>query len=111
MIDPARTLPLRARIRLALGLILVALVLALAGFALRGLAQYLAREYGPHGIHVVHTIIDGLIWEDQTKQRFAPDEATCIAPQAIVDTYMHLIAQDKSAWTQEIGIRPFSENF
>ncbi len=84
---------------------------ASAKFAQRALAQSLAREYGPKGIHVAHVIIDGLIWEPQTRDRFDPEEKNCINPDALARSYLHVIEQDPSAWTHEIDLRPCSENF
>lgn len=88
---------------------------ASAKFALRGFAQSLAREVGPEGIHVAHVVLDGLIDELQTEQRFGRKEAeqpsSRLHPGAIAETYLHLVRQDPSAWTQEIDMRPFSERF
>lgn len=84
---------------------------ASAKFALRGLAQSLAREYQPKGIHVAHTILDGLIWEEQTRDRFDPPEEKCMAPEAIARAYLQLVNQDPSTWTHELDLRPFGENF
>ncbi|MBI1207360.1 MAG: SDR family NAD(P)-dependent oxidoreductase [Azospirillum sp.] len=84
---------------------------ASAKFALRGLAQALAREYGPRGVHVAHVVIDGLIWEPQTRQRFSPSQAGCLAPDAIAAAYLGIIEQPVSAWTHELDLRPFSERF
>lgn len=84
---------------------------ASAKFALRGLAQALAREYGPRGIHVVHTILDGLIWEPQTRERFDPEEASCLDAEGMAQAYLHVIQQDRRAWTHELDLRPFSEKF
>ncbi|CEQ39744.1 SPOSA6832_01278, partial [Sporobolomyces salmonicolor] len=132
-----------------------------AKFALRGLSQSLAREFGPQGIHVVHAIIDGEFQlrsmrgtprgtqqashagiistariegmmgkaEEGTVRRSSlPDEAVAAArtdfrkpvfdvlsqrlePSAIADTILHLSQQDRSCWTQEIDMRPFSEKW
>jgi NAD(P)-dependent dehydrogenase (short-subunit alcohol dehydrogenase family) len=76
---------------------------AMGKFGLRALAQSMARELGPKGIHVAHTIIDGGIGENA--------EATKLAPDAIVDAYWHLHRQQKSAWTQELDLRPWAEKF
>jgi len=84
---------------------------ASAKFALRGLAQSLARAYGPQGIHVIHTIIDGVLWGDRAEDQFGLFENACINPNAVAETYWSLINQDKSAWTQEIDIRPYQETF
>ncbi len=73
---------------------------------LRALAQSLAREFGPRGIHVAHTILDGLIWAPQTRARFDPAQEQCMAPEAIAQTYLHLAQQHRSAWTHEVDLRP-----
>jgi NAD(P)-dependent dehydrogenase (short-subunit alcohol dehydrogenase family) len=76
---------------------------AMGKFGLRALAQSMARELGPKGIHVAHTIIDGQIGENA--------EATKLSPAAIADAYWHLHRQAKSAWTQELDLRPWAEKF
>jgi NAD(P)-dependent dehydrogenase (short-subunit alcohol dehydrogenase family) len=83
---------------------------ASAKFALRGLAQSLAREYGPQGIHVAHVIVDGAIWGQQA-QGFGLDEGQCLQADAIAETYLCLINQHRSAWTQELDLRPDVESF
>lgn len=83
---------------------------ASAKFALRGLAQSLAREFGPKGIHVAHVNIDGLIW-GRSAQRFAAARETCLEPDAIAELYANIAAQPRSAWTHELDVRPFSEKF
>lgn len=85
--------------------------LAVGKFGLRGLAQSLAREFGPSGIHVVHTVLDGLIWAPQTRARFDPPEADCMAPDAIAAMYLQLANQHPSAWTHEIDLRPANGKF
>ena len=82
-----------------------------AKFALRGLAQSLAREFGPRGIHVAHVLIDGLIWCPQTRERFDPPRKSCIEPDAIANAYWNLISQDRSARTHELDLRTESEKF
>jgi NAD(P)-dependent dehydrogenase (short-subunit alcohol dehydrogenase family) len=84
---------------------------ASAKFALRGLAQSLAREFGPKGIHVAHVILDGLIDEAQTSQRFGPPQSLRMDPDAAASIYLGLASQPSSAWTHEIDLRPFSERF
>jgi NAD(P)-dependent dehydrogenase (short-subunit alcohol dehydrogenase family) len=84
---------------------------ASAKFALRGLAQSLAREFGPRGIHVAHVILDGLIDEPQTDQRFGASPSTRMDPDAIASVYFELASQPPSAWTHEMDLRPFSERF
>lgn len=82
-----------------------------AKFALRGLTQSLAREFGPQGIHIAHVLVDGLIWGDQAENKFSADKNLCLLPNEIAETYLHLIEQHRSAWTQELDIRPDTENF
>jgi NAD(P)-dependent dehydrogenase (short-subunit alcohol dehydrogenase family) len=84
---------------------------ASAKFALRGLAQSLAREFGPKGVHVAHLVLDGLIDEVQTDQRFGKSSAARMSPQAIARACLDLSAQCSSAWTHEMDLRPFSERF
>ncbi|CAO1626597.1 unnamed protein product [Sympodiomycopsis kandeliae] len=81
--------------------------------ALRSLSQSLARELHPKGIHVFHTILDGLIDTEMTRGHFGKDfeKGTRLEPDHIAESYYHVAAQRKSAWTQEIDLRPFSEKF
>jgi NAD(P)-dependent dehydrogenase (short-subunit alcohol dehydrogenase family) len=72
-------------------------------FALRALSQSMARELGPKGIHVAHFILDGMIGENA--------EGRELWPAAIADAYLSVHRQDKSAWTHEIDLRPWSEKF
>jgi len=83
-----------------------------AKFALRGLAQVMARDLGPRGIHVAYVNVDGAI-DMPFIHRLRPDlkKADMLQPSAIAETYWHLAHQDQSAWTQEIDLRPFKENF
>lgn len=84
---------------------------ASAKFALRGLAQSLAREYGPKGIHVAHVIIDGLIDGGHAQQLFGVPAADCIPADALARQYLDLIRQPSGAWTHEIDIRPSGGKF
>ena len=84
---------------------------ASAKFALRGLTQSLAREYGSQGVHIAHIILDGLIWGPQAKYKFEKKPEICIKPSAIADSYFHLIQQHHSSWTQELDLRPAIEVF
>lgn len=84
---------------------------ASAKFALRGLAQSLAREHGKNGIHVAHAIVDGLIWAQKARDRFDAKEDDCLKPESIAEQYLNLIEQDPSAWTHELDLRPYGENF
>jgi NAD(P)-dependent dehydrogenase (short-subunit alcohol dehydrogenase family) len=81
-----------------------------AKFAMRGLAQSLARDLGPKGIHVAWINVDGAI--DIPGRRvpgFEPEDM--LNPDAIAETYWHLAHQDPSAWTMELEVRPFKEKF
>ena len=82
-----------------------------AKFALRGLAQSLARELGPQGIHVAHLLIDGVMWGERARNSFGMTQDQCIDPAAVAQTCLHLIEQDRSAWTHELDIRPDVETF
>ena len=82
-----------------------------AKFALRGLSQSLARELGPRGIHVTHLIIDGVIWSERARVQYGMTSEQCLKPESVADTCLHLIEQDRSAWTQELDIRPGVEAF
>jgi NAD(P)-dependent dehydrogenase (short-subunit alcohol dehydrogenase family) len=83
-----------------------------AKFALRGLAQGLAREHSADGIHVVHTVIDGLIWSDKTQQRFtSAQEQRSMAPADLAEVYWQLFHQPRSSWTQELDLRPQGGSF
>ncbi|KXF81901.1 SDR family NAD(P)-dependent oxidoreductase [Enterovibrio coralii] len=83
-----------------------------AKFALRGLVQSLAREFQPKNIHIAHIIIDGILWSQKSRERFpALVEENAIQPQDAANMYLFLAKQPKSAWTQEIDIRPYNETF
>ena len=83
---------------------------AMGKFALRGLAQSLARELAPKGIHVVHVVIDGGIRADHRPDAADAPDGT-LDPDAIAGTYWHLLTQHRSAWTWEIEVRPWVERF
>jgi NAD(P)-dependent dehydrogenase (short-subunit alcohol dehydrogenase family) len=79
-------------------------------FALRGLAQSLARELAPQGIHVAHFVIDGGIQRaGSTGQSDTRD--SMLDPDAIAATYFHVLQQPRSAWTWEVVLRPWVETF
>ncbi len=86
--------------------------LAVPKFGLRALAQSMARELGPKGIHVAHIVIDGQIrserYEHLLGQR-GPD--SLLEPEAIAEVYYQLHRQPRSAWTQELDLRPWVERF
>ena len=83
-----------------------------AKFAMRGLAQALARELWPKGIHVAHAIIDGVIRESEIELG-ANDETAepLMNPAAIAEAYWGLVRQDRSAWSLELDLRPDREKF
>jgi NAD(P)-dependent dehydrogenase (short-subunit alcohol dehydrogenase family) len=83
-----------------------------AKFALRGLAQVMARDLGPDGIHVAYINIDGAIDMPAIRQRFPHlTQEDLLQPPAIAETYWHVAHQEPSAWTHEIDLRPFKEKF
>jgi NAD(P)-dependent dehydrogenase (short-subunit alcohol dehydrogenase family) len=84
---------------------------ASAKFALRGLSQALAREFGPKGVHVAHVVIDGLIAGPKTDRRFGPASGQRMDAKAVAEAYLGLATQNSSAWTQEMDLRPFAERF
>ncbi|HET7671394.1 MAG TPA: SDR family NAD(P)-dependent oxidoreductase [Burkholderiales bacterium] len=85
---------------------------AMGKFALRGLAQSLARELGPKNIHVAHFVIDGGIEKPGGDARAAARGADgMLQPDAIAETYMQVYRQHRSAWTFEIDLRPWVEKF
>ncbi|WP_041447033.1 hypothetical protein [Thiocystis violascens] len=71
----------------------------------------MARELGPQGIHVAHLIIDGVIWSDRARDAFRLSREQCLDPEAVARTCVTLLAQDRSAWTHELDIRPDRETF
>jgi len=90
-----------------------------AGFSaakagLRSLAQSMAREFGPQGIHVVHVVVDGMVNGDRLRG-FLPDmldskgENGSLNPEDIAETYWQLYQQHRTAWTHEIDLRPCKE--
>ncbi len=89
---------------------------AAAKAGLRMVAQSMAREYGPLGLHVAHVVVDGGIDGDRLRNR-APTlikergEDGLLGIDAIAETYWHIHRQPRSAWTQEVDLRPFKETF
>jgi len=83
-----------------------------AKFAMRGLAQSLARDLGPKGIHVAWINVDGSIDIPGARGRKPTlNDGDFLKPEAIAETYWHLAHQDPSAWTMELEVRPFKEKF
>ena len=84
--------------------------------ALRNLVQALAREYGPQGIHVGHIVIDGVVRGDIVQGRFGAyldslGEDGALEPDAIADAFWSMHAQPRSAWSHELDLRPYKENW
>jgi NAD(P)-dependent dehydrogenase (short-subunit alcohol dehydrogenase family) len=83
---------------------------AMGKFALRGLAQSMARELSPQGIHIAHFVIDGSIRNPgRTEPADNPD--SMLDPDAIAESYFYALSQPRSAWTSEIELRPWVEKF
>ncbi len=85
-------------------------------FALRSLAQAMARELGPKGIHVAHSIIDGAIDTEFIRSNFPEryalkEDAGILDPEAIAAEYVRLHHQPRSAWTHELDLRPWLERW
>jgi NAD(P)-dependent dehydrogenase (short-subunit alcohol dehydrogenase family) len=83
---------------------------AMGKFALRGLAQSMARELHPQGIHIAHVIVDGGI-KSERRQEPADKPASMLDPNDIAAAYLDVIRQRKSAWTHEVEVRPWVEKF
>jgi NAD(P)-dependent dehydrogenase (short-subunit alcohol dehydrogenase family) len=83
---------------------------AMGKFALRGLAQSMARELSPKGIHVAHFVIDGGI-RSAARPMPANDPDSLLDPDAIAETYWAVLQQHRSAWSWEVEVRPWVEKF
>lgn len=89
---------------------------ASAKHALRALAQSMARELGPEGVHVAHVIIDGLVDGKFARENFTDvqeraDHGQILSANDIAQTYVNLWQQPRSAWTHELDLRPWTETF
>jgi NAD(P)-dependent dehydrogenase (short-subunit alcohol dehydrogenase family) len=87
--------------------------LAVGKFGLRALAQSMAREFGPQGIHVAHVVIDGQIDTPRVREMSSEgrEAHTMLSPDAIAETYWQLHSQHPTAWTLELDLRPSVESF
>ncbi len=83
---------------------------AMGKFALRGMAQSMARELSPQGVHVIHVVVDGGI---RSARRVEPPDKpdSMLDPDAIAQSYLDLLRQNRSAWSWEIEVRPWVERF
>lgn len=84
---------------------------ASAKFAVRGLTQSLAREFQPAGVHVCHTILDGIIDTARSSDLHNLDPTKMMKPDDIAQIYWELAHQTRSTWTHELDLRPASEGF
>ena len=82
---------------------------AMGKFALRGLAQSMARELHPQGVHIAHVVIDGGIRSARRPDPGGKDAT--LDPDSIAETYLHLIRQKRDSWSWEIEVRPWVETF
>jgi NAD(P)-dependent dehydrogenase (short-subunit alcohol dehydrogenase family) len=87
-----------------------------AKHALRALAQSMARELGPRGIHVAHVVVDGAIDTEFIRSNFPgryalKEQDGILNPEHIADSYWYLHRQPRDAWTHELDLRPWSEKF
>jgi NAD(P)-dependent dehydrogenase (short-subunit alcohol dehydrogenase family) len=83
---------------------------AMGKFALRGLAQSIARELAPKGVHVAHFVIDGGI-RSATRPVLADAPDSLLDPDAVAQNYLNVLLQDRSTWTWELELRPWVEKF
>jgi NAD(P)-dependent dehydrogenase (short-subunit alcohol dehydrogenase family) len=83
---------------------------AMGKFALRGLAQSMARELAPQNIHVAHFVIDGAVLSAGRRES-ADRPDSMLDPDAIAETYLAILKQPRSAWTWEVELRPWVETF
>lgn len=86
---------------------------AMGKFAMRGLAQSMARELHPQGIHVAHFVIDGGVRNPERGRVEGADAMpdSFLSPDAVAETYMHVLRQPRSSWSWEVEVRPWVEKF
>jgi NAD(P)-dependent dehydrogenase (short-subunit alcohol dehydrogenase family) len=83
-----------------------------AKFGLRGLAESLARELWPKGIHVAHVVLDGMIDTPAMRRKYRPKASEpLLQAEAIAETFWSLVLQKSGAWSAEVDLRPFNEEF
>lgn len=73
----------------------------------------MARELGPRGVHVAHVIVDGIIDLESTTKMMGPASVpdSRISPDALADAFVSVHEQQRSAWTHELDVRPYTEEF
>ena len=88
-------------------------VFAMGKHALRGLASAMGRELAPQGVHVCHFVIDGGVRNALKGRTEGPGDPAdkYLCPDAIANSYMHVVDQDRSSWSWEIELRPYGENY
>ena len=88
-------------------------IFAMGKHGLRGFASALGRELAPQGVQVCHFVIDGGVRNPAKGRVEGPDDPAdkYLSPDAIADTYMHVVNQDRSSWSWEIELRPYGENY
>ena len=88
-------------------------VFAMGKHALRGLASAMGRELAPQGVHVCHFVIDGGVRNALKGRIEGPGDPAdkYLCPDAIANSYMHVVEQDRSSWSWEIELRPYGENY
>ena len=84
---------------------------AMGKFGLRGLAQSMARELAPKNVHVAHFVIDGGIQKLNDPRTDLRDKEGLLDPDSIAESYLHVFDQKRNAWTWEMELRPWIENF
>lgn len=84
---------------------------ASAKFVLRGLTQSLAREFQPAAVHVCHTILDGIIDTQRSRELQSLDPAKMMRPEDLAEVYWQIAHQPQSTWSHELDLRPASEAF
>lgn len=87
-------------------------LLSVGKFGLRALAQGMAREFAPRGIHVAHVIVDGVIDSPRTREMFKDfRDEQFMNPDSIANAYYRLVNQHRTAWTEELDLRTYIEPF
>jgi len=88
-------------------------IFAMGKHGLRGLASAMGRELAPQGVHVCHFVIDGGVRNALKGRTEGPDDPQdkYLCPDAIAETYLHVVNQNRSSWSWEIELRPYGEKY